>query len=116
MSTTHSTHTPGPWRTDNQDPFMEGHGLQIYSNNVPLCVMQFGYGRRDEAIANARLIAAAPELLAALKRAVDTIVYLDENYDLRESYHAALAAIAKAESSSLRDVSRDIHEAILSNI
>lgn len=54
-----TTHTPGPWEacdrwvSEANDP---GH-------NVGICFTE----KRSEALANARLIAAAPDMLAALK-------------------------------------------------
>lgn len=55
---------------------------------------------KEEAVANARLMAAAPELLAALESMVKLI---DDNglcVDECEDYDSALAAIAKATGSA----------------
>lgn len=48
--------------------------------------------------ANARLIVAAPDLLAALKALANTIepIYRDTHQDQRDAHAVALAAIAKA--------------------
>jgi hypothetical protein len=43
-----------------------------------------------------RLCAAAPELLAALESALETIKALDEDWDERGSYRRGRAAIRKA--------------------
>lgn len=54
-----SEHSPGPW---------ESHGVRIYGDDG--LIGEVGFGLRDdpEMIANARLIAAAPDLLALCKR------------------------------------------------
>jgi len=92
-------HTPGPW-------VLEGHwsiddkpmGGWI-STKTPMPLFELGpvLGAPEEMQANARLIAAAPDLLQALKWFIDDIdgthtvmVDFDANVD------AARAAIAKA--------------------
>jgi hypothetical protein len=68
MNTTWTaTHTPGPWEIN------EGDGMAIakvshFAITAP-CTPDVGSGlSREENAANARLIAAAPELLACLRR------------------------------------------------
>ena len=59
-------HTPGPWTIrDNQDVMADEEGRLI---------AQCHAGYREERGANARLIAAAPDLLAACQRAIDHLV------------------------------------------
>ncbi|MDH4743138.1 hypothetical protein OMP43_03795 [Sphingomonas sp. CBMAI 2297] len=66
-------HTPGPWSTANDDG---GNGLlsvtmghdKAWMHFNP-SVSSFGYDPTEEMRANARLIAAAPELLEALENA-----------------------------------------------
>lgn len=61
-----SAHTPGPWKLSEEDTGMNDSGtiLDPYGHVIVTDV----YGRTDdEAEANARLIAAAPDLLAACK-------------------------------------------------
>lgn len=65
-------HTPGPWYVqDNTDQDGDGHQLRVDSDEgvVAQC------GRKpfvdEQSRANAALIAAAPEMFAALKRLVD---------------------------------------------
>lgn len=87
-----SKHTPGPWQwTQHFDPtisiYKDGFGqiARLYDSSA-------GTGK-----ANARLIAAAPDLLAALKSIA--IAWKDEvlvHDDQREAMRAATAAIAKA--------------------
>ncbi len=85
-----SKHTPGPWKIwehgGKDDPsckiFAELSGLKELSVGIAQTI-----GGNDEA--NARLIAAAPELLAELKR-------LQESFGWDET-HPASKIIAKAE-------------------
>lgn len=66
-------HTPGPWSEgvvvfDTSD----GYGLIVYAPRD--VVVAHGYGtERAEAAANARLIAAAPEMYAALRELEDSV-------------------------------------------
>ena len=61
-------HTPGPWASNSADSFELG----VYGNGYRIAKMTGGEINRD--IANARLIAAAPELLKQLKIARDEAV------------------------------------------
>jgi hypothetical protein len=69
MTTTQ--HTPGPWSQGEDNP------LNIYGNHASVANVHgthpTGASTEEEAIANARLIAAAPELLAALRLAKNAI-------------------------------------------
>lgn len=87
-------HTVGPWHTSA--------GIIIAPNLAAIATIPTGAGcvrcaaaSADEAHANARLIAAAPELLEALQ------AVMDDNRRLgavsRPNGEAARAAIAKAE-------------------
>jgi hypothetical protein len=99
------THTPGPW-------LLTGHTVyaldEVGQTNRFSCNMQAGYsyyGRtvkervsNDELTANARLIAAAPELLEALRIARMQVALLGGEMDAVNSdvLSIADAAIAKA--------------------
>lgn len=101
-------HTPGPWRvTDlDQHPGIENH-------NESVSIIIFGYRKgldtnpyddsgvrgktRKEAIANAHLIAAAPDLLEALESIVECLEYSD---DPPACMAMARAAIAKAKGGA----------------
>lgn len=101
-------HTPGPWAID-RDP---RRGMSWNINIVDkarghaVCFMAHSGGKepeRDEA--NARLIAAAPELLEALQEMVDgDAEAIDEAKalgvpfpeEMLKAYRKAIAAIAKA--------------------
>lgn len=99
-----SKHTPGPWRQ-----FEHNGNVMVCAGPSHLATVAIG-GAMDESSdrANARLIAAAPELLDALR----TILEYAECYDdagpraagwqsaeLRADIEAARAAIAKAEGA-----------------
>jgi hypothetical protein len=94
-------HTPGPWR------------YCMYADHIPNFILKFGTrplakinyfaGNPEFAVsndiiegeANARLIAAAPELLAALEMCEHRLS-LGENPDDDEAINKARSAIAKA--------------------
>lgn len=57
------THTPGPWHADGNSVFRVEHG--VLSSKVATCER---YNTPNQAMHDARLIAAAPDMLAALRR------------------------------------------------
>ena len=91
-----SKHTAGPW--------------EISKHATPAYHPQFGVyapAANDHAIvtgpnaeADARLIAAAPDLLAALKEMLSIDDWTDENIAPKKLVDKAFAAIAKAESNT----------------
>lgn len=78
-------HTPGPWASRNYPPWIDGGGrcLARLANHTPAL-------SPAEIAANARLIAAAPDLLAAL------VGLLAESPNQTTAGDAARAAIARA--------------------
>ena len=95
-------HTPGPW--EQADAFgvtPTGTSVKAASDNY-LVASCTGYYGRDGAVANARLIAAAPELLEALEPfAHATLTRSGQVVGLmREDFERALAAIVKATGES----------------
>jgi hypothetical protein len=90
-------HTPGPWRqgTKNQR-FMN----LVYAHNGGILVAEVNTSAPEpgENEANARLIAAAPELLAAIQNLLDcTELNMDSLEDhTRWCIETAIGAIAKA--------------------
>ena len=91
-----SKHTPGPWKYSTEPqpngcPIIGAQGLMI----AMLAHTVKQADQRETALANARLIAAAPELLEALKLAQSIIGH-------PEDAHSKLiaAAIAKAEGQA----------------
>jgi len=82
-----SKHTPGPWEALCTDPH---HQLVIFARSVEEFVCGVT-GHMPDAEANARLIAAAPDLLEALKRVCS------HGYRSSPDWDNARAAIKKAE-------------------
>lgn len=83
-------HTPGPWETNDKRP--QCNGIGIFSGSQFLAFV----GDSDSQTpceANARLIAAAPDLLEALRSITDAA---DEKRVTAKHYEIARAAIAKA--------------------
>ena len=106
-------HTPGPWnvdcdsvsyaqsQTDHTQPLLTVHSAKTNIVYVELSVLNHeGVGCNssfdEEQKANARLIAAAPDLLDACKAARDALT--DGNEVV---WQKLVSAIAKAESSTL---------------
>ena len=90
------SHTAGPWTID----FDEGNGFEIYAATpATLCVCKRGQHPRIPEVmaANARLIAAAPELLEALKLILTNTASGSTNHLCKRDEDRARAAIAKAE-------------------
>jgi len=87
-------HTAGPW--------IYAENGSVYADNYRKTVIHInGFGASAEDVANARLIAAAPELLEALRRLDSAIEPIRRNLwnnfpALSEAWVVARAAIAKA--------------------
>ena len=85
-------HTPGPWLADGASVYEERDDFSVICN--------FWSSSLPEWEANARLIAAAPDLLEALEQLVieyDDVELADaEPSSLTAAFNAARAAIAKA--------------------
>ena len=89
-------HTPGPWARIIADGYTVRHP-QIYSDTGPIAnATWLGDGRVDELNANARLISAAPDLLAALEALLD----YENGIQKAKAEQMARAAIAKAGGGS----------------
>jgi hypothetical protein len=89
-------HTPGPWTADK---LQDRDTFNIFANGFVSAMCQVScmenstrFTSGNEVAANARLIAAAPELLEALLLCVDAL----EDGHWQETKQAARAAIAKA--------------------
>ncbi len=64
-------HTPGPWRVDRSD---WGQPQFINAGDTPLVALWGYVSEKTTVEANARLIAAAPEMLEALKASNRTLI------------------------------------------
>ena len=98
-----ASHTPGPWRiersNDGEDLSLGAWDLVVGDGRTRMVLASRSpwFSRAHESEANARLIAAAPELLAALRELLalgqqESI----EDGDLEAAQAAAKAAIRKA--------------------
>ena len=89
-------HTPGPWET------IDGHEIWPTTGKNANCSFCFlptnsTFYPNSEIKANAKLIAAAPELLDNLKRIVERIEENDLQNTMPSAYKRAKEAIQKAE-------------------
>lgn len=84
------SHTPGPWRVINAAP-RAGHTTSYLLSGHEW----------DNAQANARLIAAAPDLLAAILGLLNTCELNAQNMEqeTQEAINAAVIAIVKAKGA-----------------
>ena len=113
-NTQSSKHTPGPWSATMQTNSFGPNGRFSICRDTDdaertlICEMPHssttGLSSLKTRAANADLIAAAPEMLEALKRLVDAVENLEGVNAQCEPHpksvmHQALAAIAKAENS-----------------
>ena len=95
-----SDYTPGPWGTfeiqhDGDDPETRT-GVCAFEGDYMLA--EVGFDRPNEAEANARLIASAPDLLKAAREAEQRLLDLfDGDAEDATIIDALRAAIAKAE-------------------
>ncbi len=90
-------HTPGPWEAKRLD----SHHSHIQSENGLIARTALGIDQPPEALhANARLIAAAPDMLEALEEARIALKHCVECMELNSlpesAFRTVRAAIAKA--------------------
>ena len=88
-------HTPGEWKLQNDSPQIKEHTIEIRNHKHEwICsIIPFGRKTKEEFEANSKLIAAAPDLLAAALQIKNEI---DTEGLLQESYKKLLEAIEKA--------------------
>jgi len=96
------SHTPGPWKVSGLDPSVVGPVRILILDTAPVPQQQAVariIERTDQSIANAHLIAAAPELLDAAKAFAENAIETADG-NIVFGYRALdllRAAIAKAE-------------------
>lgn len=106
-----SKHTPGPWQTDQAEHDAPYQDIRIHAGKGSICCVWIDdaplHDYNAEQRANARLIAAAPELLEALKQHgahhgnCDYMILLTSLPPMRKPCSCGLhAAIAKAEGKT----------------
>lgn len=92
-----SKHNSGPWSIGAVDP--DTGEIEVTSEGRPYICMVLPGALPDRTCANARLIAAAPELLEASRMLIDSIE--GGSITPEEAISAARAAIATATGGSL---------------
>jgi NMD protein affecting ribosome stability and mRNA decay len=84
-------HTPGPWQTEPQGEGARGHWL--HDGEEEYVALACRRVSRSEEEANARLIAAAPDMFDALERLLDQ---RKAGFFTEYAWEAARAALARA--------------------
>lgn len=91
---TSTTHTPGPWHHDRRD-ILTADGRCIAE------VCSGGADSLEEADANGRLIAAAPELLRVARLALEELRWVDSPVQtLKDDLRRVIAAATSASTST----------------
>lgn len=93
-----SQHTPGEWKESR----LSTHILDSEGNGI--CKFESKYGMYENYKANARLIAAAPDLLEALKQMDRQVMDLTAAIDLddRTTAHACLDRLRAIQQAAIR--------------
>ena len=98
-----SNHTKGPWVVDEIWHLGCVNRLDPFRHIAMVSEYQTQPGDREENEANARLIAAAPDLLEALENLLDGYLYGCDRGTRRVNADKARAAIAKARGLATTD-------------
>ncbi len=89
-------HTPGPWQVNHNDPLHVCDADGESRGCSPIAFVQVANDGRWAARANARLIAAAPDLLEALQSVLFTLEQEGDSSVIAPAYRAHLAAEIRA--------------------
>ena len=95
-------HSPGPWTAK----YLPQHRMRVIQDeNISICDIALWNVDYDEQMANARLIAAAPELLASCRSLIEALELIGRDHAVWWPHDGDLvvrarAAIAKAEGRS----------------
>ena len=95
MTDTTTAHTPGPWLLDGSIDAMNLDVVYI-SGRIAMLECENDEISDDQLMANARMIAAAPDLLAALEELLCDVDLMNEPYRNEAICGRARAAITKA--------------------
>lgn len=104
-------YTPGPWSVPSEEQARKAvsvSGVPIlaynrsYDDNLAIFTVPANalFGGREEALANARLIAAAPDMLEALEAFVDGFDP-DKEYDATDTAYVVFGEKAKLARSAI---------------
>lgn len=87
---TEAKHTPGPWSIEvgNDPSDWANYFPKVLAENYTVVGTEGMYGDRETDLANARLIAAAPELLEALQESVQL-------FEVQSQMHRLISRRAK---------------------
>jgi hypothetical protein len=109
-----SNHTKGPWAIADDQFWKEGHQPVILSEHTRICSMPAlstsggaRNARRHEIAANAKLIAAAPDMLSSLQEALEQLRQLMEGEGCDHSVGICYCATFRA----MNDAAEAIHKA-----
>jgi hypothetical protein len=92
-------HTPGPWHRDATEQTFHTKGLNLRAPDGSSIAALFG-SKSDECIANANLIAAAPDLLEALEYLLPIAEKNVETSFGKDAIRIARSTIAKAKGET----------------
>lgn len=93
-----TSHTPGPWKLLHKTAHQHDGDRAIYGpDNKLICEMNGGPNDNSEILANARLIASAPELLLIAKAYINLLRTMADTDGLVETFHHIKNLIEKVE-------------------
>lgn len=96
-----SGHTPGPWALRKGGGFEDATGRRVEHSSCWIEGAWGGGDGTDRSLANDRLISAAPEMLEALERIVDSVARTSSGDVCQtDDFDAARSAIAKAKGET----------------
>ncbi len=93
-----TAHTPGPWFLQHSGKHDGNRAVRAWRRGRDICAMNGGANDDPEIYANARLIAAAPEMLQALESVLASVPFASYRGDeeLDECEEKVRAAIRRA--------------------
>ena len=99
---TQGQHTPGPWKLHGRST--TNHTVLLTNDDGTVGIGRvFHEGGREESYANARLITAAPELLAACQAVIDEWHSKNSNFHTRKPQYLEQARKAIAHATERKN-------------